>query len=67
MSLAGDEMACGCEKVFAKTTDELKRLRQTTQELTQVLVSLRRALEQQFEANKQLLEASKEEFDRESQ
>lgn len=53
-------MACGCGKEFAKATEELKKIRQTAQDIATSLASMSRALEQQFEANK-------EEPDRESQ
>ncbi len=51
-------MACGCGKDFAKMTDEVKKLRQTIQDITRVLASLNKTLEEQLNANKE--EFSKE-------
>lgn len=51
-------MACGCGKEFAKATDELKKLRQTMQDLTRVLASLNKTLDEQLNSNKE--EFSKE-------
>lgn len=54
----GVKMACGCGKEFAKMTDEVKKLRQSVQDITKVLASLNKEIGEQLNANKE--EFSKE-------
>lgn len=49
-------MACDCKKGFEKLNGEVKKIRQSVQELSTVLSSLNKTLGEQLDANKEEFE-----------